>query len=84
MPKRKIAPAITAPADSTPQSLKNARGQTLGDLKNLMSALMADVVEGRVSPQVANKISAKTGKLVREAASANKKSRNREKGDAKP
>lgn len=35
------------------------------DVVKLMSALMADVVTGRVSPAAANKLSAETGRVLR-------------------
>jgi len=51
----------------TPRSIEIARKgiRTSGDFANMMSALMVDLIEGRVAPQVGNGICNAGGKLLK-------------------
>lgn len=51
-------------ATKKPRGLKYAKGNTSGDLANLLSATMTDVLDGSISPATGNQIAAKAGKLL--------------------
>jgi hypothetical protein len=42
-----------------PRSLKYAKGRTIGDVKNLLSSLLSDVIVGSVTPKTANAVAKK-------------------------
>jgi hypothetical protein len=60
------SPRVTPPAQR-PRSLAYAEKQikTGGDFANMMSALMTDLIEGRVTPQIGNATCNAGGKLLK-------------------
>ena len=62
-----------------PRSLKYAKGRTIGDVKNLLSSLLSDIIEGNVTPKTANAVGKKAmdyamGKRLKDSAAPNPQS----------
>jgi hypothetical protein len=67
MQKKNVVPMPTPPSGSIPRSLDiAARGvNTGGQFATLMSSLMSDLIDGRITPSVGNAVCNAGGKLLK-------------------